>query len=183
MVEKDPAWPEEMDASERVRHVAMTRTTPRNAGWIANEANVSRDTAAKYLDRLVDQGVLATTETDRGTGYKPDAVTQFLREVRELAETHTPEELTQELNEIGEEIDSWKAAYDVESLTELRQSIGHDDLDHDARQDRLAVAEEWEYNIETREAIQVALRLKDSLTSLNSTMSVPGPETTRPQES
>jgi hypothetical protein len=92
-----------MDASERVRHVVLTQTEPQNAGWIATEADVSRDTAVKYLTRMVDQGDLEVTETAEGTCYKPDSITQLLREVRQLAEEHTLDELTQELNAIGEE--------------------------------------------------------------------------------
>ena len=56
-----------MDAADRVRHVALTRATPQNAGWIAEEADVSRDTAAKYLDRMADQGDLEVVETADGT--------------------------------------------------------------------------------------------------------------------
>lgn len=167
MNEKVPSWPDGMDASERVRHVVLTRTTPRNAGWIAEEADVSRETAVKYLTRMVEQGELIEVETDRGTSYKPDEVTQFLREVRQLAEENSMNELTEELRSIGDEIDSWKSTYQVESLSELRQSIGNDDLSSDDRSERLDVAEEWEYDVEIRESIQLAIRLKDSLTLLD----------------
>ena len=166
MTKKDPSWPAGMDAAERVRHVALTRTESRNAGWIAEEAAVSRDTAVKYLTRMVEQGDLEAIETAEGTSYKPDAVTQFLREVRQLAEAHTLEELTQELNAIGTEIDEWKDTYEVDSLAELRQSIGDEALTGDERRERLDVIGEWEYNIEVRESIQLAISLKSSLTTL-----------------
>ncbi|MEF8776332.1 MAG: hypothetical protein V5A43_07495 [Haloarculaceae archaeon] len=163
MYEKDAAWPEDMDAAERVRHVALTRTSPRNAGWIADEADVSRDTAVKYLTRMVEQGDLEVIETRRGDGYKPDTVTQFLDEVRQLAEEHTLDELTHELDAISDEIDAWKADYDVDSLAGLRQSIGREDLAGEERRERLDIIEEWEYNVEVREAIQLAINLKHSL--------------------
>jgi hypothetical protein len=166
MTEKRPSWPDGMDASERVRHVILTRTTPQNAGWIAEEAAVSRDTAVKYLTRMVEQDELKEIETDDGTCYKPDEVTQFLREVRRLAEENSMNELTTELRAIGDEIDSWKSAYGIESLSELRQSIGNNDLSGDDRRERLDVTEEWKYNIEVREAIQLAINLKQSLTSI-----------------
>jgi len=82
MSDRSQVWPKEMDSADRVRHVALTRTTPRNAGWIAEEADVSRDTAVKYLDRMADQGELEAIETADGICYKPDEITQFLREVR-----------------------------------------------------------------------------------------------------
>ena len=161
------AWPAEMDAADRVRHVAMTRTRPRNAGWIAEEADVSRDTAVKYLDRMADQGELSVVETADGTCYRPDDVTQFLREVRTLAEEQSVDELTEELRAIGDEIDSWKSAYAVESLEELRQSLGREELSPSDRRDRLETIEEWEYNIQVREAIQLAISLQSSLTKLD----------------
>ncbi len=157
MSDQSRAWPTEMDAADRVRHVALTQTTPQNAGWIAEEADVSRDTAVKYLDRMADQGELEVVETADGTCYKPDDATQFLREVRTLAEEQSVDELTDELRAIGDEIDSWKSVYDVESLEELRRSIGREDLSSSDRRERLEAIEEWEYNIQVREALQLAI--------------------------
>ncbi len=167
MSDRSRTWPAEMDAADRVRHVALTRTTPRNAGWIAEEADVSRDTAVKYLERMTDQGELELVETADGTCYKPDDVTQFLREVRTLAEEQSVGKLTDELRAIGDEIDSWKATYDIESLEELRRSIGREDLSPADRRDRLETIEEWEYNAQMREAIQLAISLQSSLTRLD----------------
>jgi len=181
MSENEPKWPDGMDAAERVRHVALTRTEPHNAGWIAEEAAVSRDTAVKYLERMVDHGDLEAIETNNGTSYKPDSVTQFLREIRQLAEAHTVDELTRELNAIGDEIDGWKETYEVDSLAELRQSIGHDDLTGDERRERLEIIDEWEYNIEVRESIQLAISLQSSLTTLGAEP-FSGDSTTLPQE-
>lgn len=182
MNEKEPSWPGNMDAAERVRHVALTRIEPQNAGWIADEADVSRDTAVKYLTRLVEQGDLETIKTSHGDSYKPDGVTQFLGEVRQLAEEHTLDELTQELNAIGDEIDAWKEDYEAESLAALRQSIGRDDLAGADRRERLEVIEEWEYNVEVREAIQLAISLKSSLTTLGAESLTGESSATLPQE-
>lgn len=176
MSEKEPRWPDGMDAEERVRHVALTRTRPRNAGWIATEADVSRDTAVKYLKRMADRGELAVVETDDGTGYKPDPVTQLLDEVRHLAETATERELMAELDAIGDEIASWRETYGVESLTELRQSLGNEGLSTAERQERMQVADNWATDVETREAIQLALDFKDTITSIVGSTTSAGPE-------
>ncbi|MFP9191258.1 hypothetical protein ACLI4Q_06295 [Natrialbaceae archaeon A-CW1-1] len=167
MSDHSHAWPAEMDAGDRVRHVALTRTTPHNAGWIAEEADVSRDTAVKYLERMADQGELEVVETADGTCYKPDAVTQFLRDVRTLAEEHAVDELTNELRAIGDEIDSWMSTYEVDSLEELRRSIGREALSADDRRERLEIIEEWEYNVQVREALELAISLQSSLTKLD----------------
>ncbi|WP_137285554.1 hypothetical protein [Halorussus salinisoli] len=45
-----------------------------------------------------------------------------------------------ELNAIDDEINAWKDTYEIESLTELRQSIGSDDLTGDERRERLLVS-------------------------------------------
>jgi len=172
MSDQSRSWPAEMDAANRVRHVALTRTTPQNAGWIAEEADVSRDTAAKYLDRMTDQGDLEVVETADGTCYKPDDITQFLREVRTLAEEQSVDELTNELRAIGDEIDSWKSAYDVESLEELRRSLGREDLSPSDRRERLETIEEWEYNIQVREALRLAISLQRSLTRLDADLCI-----------
>ena len=182
MSEKEPRWPPGADAAERIRHVVLTQTEPQNAGWIATEADVSRDTAVKYLNRMVDQGDLEVTETAEGTCYKPDSITQLLREVRQLAEEHTLDELTQELNAIGDEIDGWKERFGVDSLSELRKSIGSEDLTGDDRRERLEVIEEWEYNVEIRESIQLAISLKSSLSTLGTDSLSGGSSTTLPQE-
>lgn len=182
MSKKHPAWPDGMDAAERVRQVATTRTQPRNAGWIAEEADVSRDTAVKYLTQMVERGDLEAIETERGTGYRPDTVTQFLDTVRQFADGHTVDELTQELEAISEDIKDWKQTYDVESVTALRQSIGTEDLTAEDRRERLAVIDDWEYTVELREAIQLAIGLKQSLTSLGVVSHTEPSVSTHPQE-
>jgi hypothetical protein len=170
MSEKQPSWPSGMDAAERVRHVALTRTEPRNAGWIATEADVSRDTAVKYLSRMVEQGDLEVVETADGTCYKPDPVTQFLDQVRDLAEGHSLDELTTELRDIGDEIDQWKREYDADDLADLRRTVGNDGLSGEERRERIEIIKEWEYNVEMREAIRLAIGLKGSLTELGADM-------------
>lgn len=55
MGEDSPVWPEEMDAEDRVSHVATTRTTPRNAGWIAREAAAPVSFLETCLHRLPEK--------------------------------------------------------------------------------------------------------------------------------
>ena len=167
MADSRSSWPNGMDAEARIRHVALTRTTARNAGWIAEEADVSRDTAVKYLTRMVDRGELVAVETTDGVCYRSDGVTQFLREIRHLTEEHTADDLTEELRAVADEIDTRKSTYGVESPTELRRSVGDEELTAGERRARIDAAEEWEYDIEMREAIQLALALKQSLTALD----------------
>lgn len=121
---------------------------------------------------------LKTVETSDGTCYKPDSVTQFLHDVRQFAEEHTFEEL----NAIGDEIETWKADYEVESVAELRQSIGREDISSEDRRERLDVIEEREYNIGVREAVQLTISLKSSLSTLGEDSVTDGSAGTLPQE-
>ena len=84
------------------------------------------------------------------------------------------DDMTAELHAIGDEIDSWQAAYGVDSLDDLRRSLGNDELGGEERRERREIVEEWEYNIEIREALQLAISLKSSLTTLGADPSVHG---------
>lgn len=53
-----------------------------------------------------------------------------------------------------------------DSLAESRQRIGRDDLTGDERRERLEIIDEWEYNSEVRESIQLAISPQSSLTTL-----------------
>jgi len=99
-------------------------------------------------------------------GREPDSTSAFLDEVRHLAEKHDADELTRELDAIAEEIDGWCREYGVGSLSKLRQSVGRNDLTESERSERLDAIAEWEYDIEIREAIRLAINLQDSMATL-----------------
>ena len=63
-------------------------------------------------------------------------------------------------------------------LTELLQSIESEDFTGEKRQERLAIIEAWEYNTEMREAIQLAISLKHSLSTLGTDSLSGGSSTT-----
>ncbi|MFW5900773.1 MAG: ArsR/SmtB family transcription factor, partial [Halodesulfurarchaeum sp.] len=108
----------------RIREVAMMVREPKNAGEIADAAGVARNTAEKYLTQLVEADKLDTIKRGRETCYYPDPVTQYFDQIRDLINEHQKDELTAELAAIRDDIDEWKAAYDVESADELRATVG-----------------------------------------------------------
>ena len=146
----------------RIREVAMTVREPKNAGKIANAAGVARNTAEKYLAQLVEADKLATIQRGRETCYYPDPVTQYLDQIRDLVDEHTKAELTAELGAIRDDIDAWKAAYDVESADELRAAVG-DDIPAAERHQRRHDAEDWEYYEHQAMLIKQAIHLYDSI--------------------
>lgn len=157
-------WEENLSAAERVEAVALTVSQPQTANWIAEEAAVAHETASKYLKRLADDGKLIADTRGRQTTYEPDPVGHYLSEMRELYEDHSPDELAASLEEMGEQINTWKAEYDVETPNELRASLNNADDGTDRRERRQA-ARDWDHLATRRRLVEDALRLYDRFPS------------------
>lgn len=148
--------------ADRIREVAMTVREPKNAGEIADVAGVARNTAAKYLERLVEADKLTTVQRGRETRYYPDPVTQYFDQIRDLVDEHEKDDLTAELGAIRDDIDEWKAEYEVESADELRTTVG-DDVPASERRQRRHDAEDWEYYEHQATLIRQSIRLYDTI--------------------
>lgn len=157
--ESDRDWAGELSAAERTEAVALTVSEPRTANWIAEKAEVAHGTATKYLDRLVSDGKLSAETHGQQTTYAPDPVGQYLIEMRELYEDHSPDELTAALEEMNDQIRTWKAEYDVETPNELRASLTT--ADRDDERTRRQAAREWEQLRTRRRLVEDALHLYD----------------------
>ncbi|WP_435196419.1 DUF7342 family protein [Natronomonas sp. EA1] len=145
-----------MTRGERVRAAARTLRTPRTAAWVAEETEVSVKTARKYLDQLVEDGVLQKVERGDQTLYSIDRLMAFYREVASLQREHDREELTSALDSMRARIAEWEGTYGVERPGELRASIADlDDADEIAR--RREVASEWEHLAERIPVLRAAL--------------------------
>ncbi|GGL45353.1 hypothetical protein GCM10009037_30990 [Halarchaeum grantii] len=158
--ESERDWATKLSAAERVEAVALSVSEPRTANWIAGEADVAHETATKYLTRLVDDGKLSADTRGQQTTYAPDPVGQYLIEMRELYENHSPDELATSLEEMNDQIRSWKTEYDVETPNELRASLSSAPDREDERARREA-AREWEHLQTRRRLVEDALRLYD----------------------
>lgn len=154
------SWTDGMSAAKRVEAVARTVGEPRTANWIATEAEVAHETATKYLSRLVEDGKLRSDTRGQQIMYEPDPVGQYLLEVRELYDDYSPDDLAASLEDITEQLQTWKAAYDVETPNELRASLGRTAAVTDERE-RRHVAREWDHLRSRRRLIEDALRLYD----------------------
>lgn len=146
----------------RIREVALTVGEPRNAGEIADAAGVARNTAAKYLQQLVETDVLTAVERGRETCYYPDPVAQYFDQIREFVEQYSKAELTAELDAIRDDIQTWQTEYDVSTPADLRATVG-DDRSAEERRKRRRDAEDWEYYEHQTELIKQALQLYDGV--------------------
>jgi hypothetical protein len=162
--EPSRSWTGSLSAAERVEAVALTIGQPRTTNWIAGEAEVAHETATKYLEQLVDDGKLRPDLRGRQTTYEPDPVGQYLVEMRELYDSHSPDELAASLEDMNGQIDGWKDEYDVETPNQLRASLASGD---DSREggERRRTAREWEHLAARRRLVEDALRLHDRFPS------------------
>lgn len=160
MTDKREQWAEELSAAERVEAVALTLGESKTANWIATEAEVAHETAVKYLTQLTADGKLREETQGQQTTYRPDPVDQYLTEMRELYEDHSPEELAASLENMNEQIRSWKTSYDVTTPNELRASLSQAEDSADERE-RREVAREWDHLQTRRRLVEDALRLYD----------------------
>lgn len=156
-------WKDGMESADRVRAVAEMLTEPRSASWVAEQAQVNYKTGRKYLDKLVADGRLRTTESKQETRYYPNPRVQFFEELEELIDEHTKDELTAELSAMSDRIEAWQTEYGVESPDALRTTID-ESLEVEERRERERVIDTWEYTKEMRTLIRHAIRLYDDLT-------------------
>ncbi|MBX0296699.1 ArsR/SmtB family transcription factor [Haloarcula nitratireducens] len=152
----------------RIREVAMTVREPKNAGEIADAAGIARNTAEKYLNQLVEADKLTTIQRGRETCYYPDPVTQYFDQIRDLINEQQKDDLTAELDAIRDDIDEWKATYDVESADELRATVG-DDIPAAERKQRRHDAEDWDYYEHQAMLIKQAIQLYDTIEATRDT--------------
>jgi predicted ArsR family transcriptional regulator len=113
------AWKAQTSAFDRVRSIAVTLDTPRNAEWISEEALVSENTARDHLERLVEMNVLQRLE-ERAVLYQPDPLYTRMRALRELLAEHDLDDLVALRSNLLEQTEEWQAEYDVEDADELR---------------------------------------------------------------
>jgi len=163
------SWTDGLSARERVREIATTLTEPRSVEWVREEARVSAwQTTKDELEMLVKFGQLHAVDGDNGnTKYAPNYQLRYFSEVTELINTHTREELREEIAEIQAEIDEWKTTFEVESRDELESALIDDGLDSADIRDRNRVLRQWERYEDNKRLLKHALELYDDARELH----------------
>ena len=155
------SWSDDLSTRERVREIATTLTDPRSVEWVREQAGVSSwQTAKDELEMLVEFGQLHALEGhDGNTKYAPNYQRRYFDEVAELINTHTRTQLREEIAAIQDEIDEWKANYDVESRDELESTLTDEPLDSEAIRERNRVLRRWERSEDNKRLHEHALEL------------------------
>ena len=113
------AWTEETTSRERIRSVLAETTEYLPAATIADRALTSEPTARKYLEELVEDGLGRTTQDGRTTLYKRNDGHQIDQRIDELRSTTTRDELIDGIQEMKEQLQTFREAYGVEGPEEL----------------------------------------------------------------
>lgn len=151
------AWKEQTKGIERIIDVTLALQEPRTAGWIADEAMVSEQTARDHLDTLADLGVISATTARGVTKYQPDVAFLRYKQVSGLIERMGKEELMDQVEDLQKRIEEVKETYGAETPDELRSKATEQDTSPEEVQEYRKVASEWEsvrHNLDTfKEAI------------------------------
>jgi hypothetical protein len=162
------SWTEGLTARERVRKIATTLTQPRSVEWVKDQAGISSwQTAKDELEMLVQFRQLHAIEGDDGnTKYAPNYQLRYFDELTELINAHTREELREEIARIQEQIDEWKAEFDVESREDLESTLTDDGLSSEVVRTRNTVLRRWERSEDNKRLLKHALELYDDARAL-----------------
>ncbi len=137
-------WKENASAFDRVKSVTMALSEPQSAPWIAEEAAVSPNTARDHLHRLIDLGVVTVTEKDSTRHYYPDPLYTRLRDIRELLQETTKQELSEQAAALKNDIATKKAEYDADSPDTLRERAATDNTTAEQAYELVQAASDWE---------------------------------------
>lgn len=162
------SWTKDLTGRERVREIATTLTEPRSVEWVREQAQVSSwQTAKDELEMLVEFGQVHAIEgNDGNTKYAPNYQLRYFNEVTELINSHTREELREEIVAIQETIEEWKREFDVESRDELESTLTDNELSSEAVRERNGVLRQWERHEDDKRLLKHALELYDDARSL-----------------
>lgn len=150
-------WKKETKGIERVIDVSLTLEEPQTAGWIAEEALVSEQSAREHLQLLADLGVLTATTARGVTKYQTDTAFLRYREVSKLVEQHSKEKLVDMAEKVKTMLEEVKETYDAETPDELRSRAAAEDTSVEEIQEYRKVASEWESLKQHRSVIEEAL--------------------------
>jgi hypothetical protein len=157
-------WKKETTADERIRTVINRTTIPESAGDIADTALVSETKARTTLNKLTEEGIVRSHQTDSGKLYGRDPEWHLLKQIRQLADSET---LVDQIQRVKQELAEYKAKYDATDPEELLVS------DKELNQNELADVSHWRTAERELSHLRAAYRLKEAKEQA-STVTEPG---------
>ncbi|WP_237561648.1 winged helix-turn-helix domain-containing protein [Halorubrum halophilum] len=157
-------WKNETTANERIRTVIDRTTTPKSAADIAETALVSETKARATLNKLAEEGIVRSQQTDSGKLYARDPEWHLLKQIRKLAGSDT---LVDQIQRVKQELAEYRAKYDTTDPEELLIS------DTELTQNELDDVSHWRTAKRELSHLRAAYRLKEAKEQV-STVTEPG---------
>jgi len=161
-------WKNQSTADERIRTVINRTMTPKSAADISDTALVSETKARTTLNKLAEEGIVRSHQTDSGKLYSRDPEWYLLKQIRKLANSDT---LVNQIQRIQQELTEYKSKYDVNGPEELLIS------DKELDQNELDDISHWRTAKRELSHLRAAYRLKEAKEQASI---VVGPEDRRP---
>ena len=146
-------WKTQSTADERIRTVINRTTTPESASDISDTALVSETKARTTLNKLAEEGIVKTHQTDSGKLYSRDPEWHLLKQIRKLASSET---LLNQIQRVQQELTEYTSKYDVDGPEELL--ISDTELD----QTELDDISHWRTAERELSHLRAAYRLKEA---------------------
>lgn len=148
-------WTDETTPFERVQTVMERTYDPQSASDIADRAETTSTTARKHLQQLADSGFVETTSTleHATTLYKRSNESLVLEQARDILERVDRDELATRINEMHDDLQSYREEYGVESPEDA--ALLEADIDRGTLQD-------WQTTRRNLGFAKVALALADA---------------------
>jgi len=146
-------WKNDTTANERIRTVINRTTSPKSAGDIADTALVSETKARETLNKLAEDGIVRSHQTDSGKLYDRDPEWHLLKQIRQLAGSET---LVNQIQRVKQELAEYKAKYDAPGPAELLIS------DTELTQNELDDVSHWRTAERSLSHLRAAYRLKEA---------------------
>jgi len=157
-------WKNQTTADERIRTVINRTTIPKSAADIADTALVSETKARATLNKLAEEGIVRSQQTDSGKLYGRDPEWHLLKQIRQLAGSET---LVDQIQRVKQELAEYRAKYDTTDPEELLIS------DTELNQNELDDVSHWRTAKRELSHLRAAYRLKEAKEQA-STVTIPG---------
>jgi len=164
-------WKNETTADERIRTVINRTTIPKSAGDIAETAQVSETKARATLNKLAEEGIVRSHQTDSGKLYGRNPEWHLLKQINQLADSET---LVDQIQRVKQELAEYNAKYDATDPEELLIS------DKELTQNELDDISHWRTAERELSHLRAAYRLKEAKEQ-GSTVTEPGDRQTGTQ--
>ena len=146
-------WKDQSTADERIRTVINRTTTPKSASDISDTALVSETKARTTLNKLAEEGIVRSHQTDFGKLYSRDPEWHLLKQIRKLASSET---LVNQIQRIKQELTEYRSKYNANGPEELLIS------DKELDQTELDDISHWRTAERELSHLRAAYRLKEA---------------------